>query len=85
MFVFELNSFSIRYSVLFAPPTKIVEENDAESEEKEDIIEDINIPEVTNDLNQLSLKELEAELEKAIKIENYVRAALLRDEIKIRK
>jgi bifunctional DNase/RNase len=61
------------------------EENDAESEEKEDIIEDINIPEVTNDLNQLSLKELEAELEKAIKIENYVRAALLRDEIKIRK
>jgi protein-arginine kinase activator protein McsA len=40
---------------------------------------------VTNDLNQLSLKELEAELEKAIKIEDYVQAALLRDEIKIRK
>lgn len=61
------------------------EENDIESEEKEEIIEDINTPEVTNDLNQLSLKELEAELEKAIKIENYVRAALLRDEIKKRK
>lgn len=61
------------------------EENDTEGEEKEEIIEDINTPVVTNDLNQLSLKELEAELEKAIKIEDYVRAALLRDEIKIRK
>lgn len=61
------------------------EENDIEGEEKEEIIEDENIPVVTNDLNQLSLKELEAELEKAIKIEDYVRAALLRDEIKIRK
>lgn len=61
------------------------EENDTEGEEKEEIIEDENTPVVTNDLNQLSLKELEAELEKAIKIEDYVRAALLRDEIKIRK
>ncbi len=61
------------------------EENDIEGEEKEEIIEDENTPVVTNDLNQLSLKELEAELEKAIKIEDYVRAALLRDEIKIRK
>lgn len=61
------------------------EENDTEGEEKEEIIEDVNTPVVTNDLNQLSLKELEAELEKAIKIEDYVRAALLRDEIKIRK
>ena len=61
------------------------EENDTEGEEKEEIIEDINTPVVTNDLNHLSLKELEAELEKAIKIEDYVRAALLRDEIKIRK
>lgn len=61
------------------------EENDTEGEEKEEIIEDINTPVVTNDLNQLSLIELEAELEKAIKIEDYVRAALLRDEIKIRK
>ena len=61
------------------------EENDTEGEEKEEIIEDINTPVVTNDLNQLSLKELEAELEKAIKIEDYVRAAMLRDEIKIRK
>lgn len=61
------------------------EENDTEGEEKEEIIEDINTPVVANDLNQLSLKELEAELEKAIKIEDYVRAALLRDEIKIRK
>ena len=61
------------------------EENDTEGEEKEEIIEDINTPVVTNDLNQLSLKELETELEKAIKIEDYVRAALLRDEIKIRK
>ena len=61
------------------------EENDTEGEEKEEIIEDINTPVVANDLNQLSLKELEAELEKAIKIEDYVRAAMLRDEIKIRK
>ncbi len=61
------------------------EENDTEGEEKEEIIEYENTPVVTNDLNQLSLKELEAELEKAIKIEDYVRAALLRDEIKIRK
>jgi bifunctional DNase/RNase len=61
------------------------EENDTEGEEKEEIIEDANTPVVTNDLNQLSLKELEAELEKAIKIEDYVQAALLRDEIKIRK
>lgn len=61
------------------------EENDTEGEEKEEIIEDENTPVVTNDLNQLSLIELEAELEKAIKIEDYVRAALLRDEIKIRK
>lgn len=61
------------------------EENDIEGEEKEEIIVDENTPVVTNDLNQLSLKELEAELEKAIKIEDYVRAALLRDEIKIRK
>lgn len=61
------------------------EENDTEGEEKEEIIEDVNTPVVTHDLNQLSLKELEAELEKAIKIEDYVRAALLRDEIKIRK
>lgn len=61
------------------------EENDTEGEEKEEIIEDENTPVVSNDLNQLSLKELEAELEKAIKIEDYVRAALLRDEIKIRK
>lgn len=61
------------------------EENDTEGEEKEEIIEDVNTPVVTNDLNQLSLIELEAELEKAIKIEDYVRAALLRDEIKIRK
>lgn len=61
------------------------EENDTEGEEKEEIIEDANTPMVTNDLNQLSLKELEAELEKAIKIEDYVQAALLRDEIKIRK
>ncbi|MDC0468115.1 bifunctional nuclease family protein [Bacteroidia bacterium] len=61
------------------------EENDIEGEEKEEIIEDENTPVVSNDLNQLSLKELEAELEKAIKIEDYVRAALLRDEIKIRK
>lgn len=61
------------------------EENDTEGEEKEEIIEDENTPVVTNDLNQLSLKELEAELEKAIKIEDYVRAAMLRDEIKIRK
>ncbi|CAI8241682.1 MAG: Uncharacterised protein [Bacteroidia bacterium] len=61
------------------------EENDIEGEEKEEIIEDENTPVVTNDLNQLSLKELEAELEKAIKIEDYVRAAMLRDEIKIRK
>ena len=61
------------------------EENDIEGEEKEEIIEDENTPVVTNDLNQLSLKELKAELEKAIKIEDYVRAALLRDEIKIRK
>ena len=61
------------------------EENDTEGEEKEEIIEDANTPVVTNDLNQLSLKELEAELEKAIKIEDYVRAAMLRDEIKIRK
>ncbi len=61
------------------------EENDTEGEEKEEIIEDVNTPVVTHDLNQLSLKELEAELEKAIKIEDYVRAAMLRDEIKIRK
>lgn len=61
------------------------EENDIEGEEKEEIIEDENTPVVSNDLNQLSLKELKAELEKAIKIEDYVRAALLRDEIKIRK
>lgn len=61
------------------------EENDTEGEEKEEIIEDENTPVVSNYLNQLSLKELEAELEKAIKIEDYVRAALLRDEIKIRK
>lgn len=61
------------------------EENDIEGEEKEEIIEDVNTPVVTHDLNQLSLKELEAELEKAIKIEDYVRAAMLRDEIKIRK
>jgi bifunctional DNase/RNase len=61
------------------------EENDIEGEEKEEIIEDENTPVVSSDLNQLSLKELEAELEKAIKIEDYVRAALLRDEIKIRK
>ena len=61
------------------------EENDTEGEEKEEIIEDVNTPVVTHDLNQLSLKELEAELEKAIKIEDYVQAALLRDEIKIRK
>lgn len=61
------------------------EENDTKGEEKEEIIEDVNTPVVSNDLNQHSLKELEAELEKAIKIEDYVRAALLRDEIKIRK
>ena len=61
------------------------EENDTEGEEKEEIIEDVNTPVVTHYLNQLSLKELEAELEKAIKIEDYVRAAMLRDEIKIRK
>lgn len=60
------------------------EENDTEGEEKEEINEDVNTPVVTHDLNQLSLKELEAELEKAIKIEDYVRAAMLRDEIKIR-
>ena len=47
--------------------------------------EDINETGSESNLSQLSLNELEAELEKAIKIEDYVRAALLRDEIKGRK
>ena len=38
-----------------------------------------------DDLNQLTIDELNIELEKALKIEDYARAALLRDEIKTRK
>jgi bifunctional DNase/RNase len=47
--------------------------------------ENINETGSESNLSQLSLNELEAELEKAIKIEDYDRAALLRDEIKGRK
>ena len=47
--------------------------------------ENINETVSESNLSQLSLNELEAELEKAIKIEDYDRAALLRDEIKGRK
>jgi protein-arginine kinase activator protein McsA len=36
-------------------------------------------------LNQLTIDDLNIELEKALKIEDYARAALLRDEIKTRK
>ena len=49
--------------------------------------EDNDIKESDNqdDLNQLTIDELNIELEKALKIEDYARAALLRDEIKTRK
>lgn len=49
--------------------------------------EDNDIKELGNqdDLNQLTIDELNIELEKALKIEDYARAALLRDEIKTRK
>jgi len=48
---------------------------------------DNDIKELGNhdDLNQLTIDELNIELEKALKIEDYARAALLRDEIKTRK
>ena len=49
--------------------------------------EDNAIKETDNqdDLNQLNIDELNIELEKELKIEDYARAALLRDEIKNRK
>ena len=55
------------------------------STEVEQNNEDINETGSESNLSQLSFNELEAELEKAIKIEDYDRAALLRDEIKARK
>lgn len=55
------------------------------STEVEQNNEDINETVSESNLSQLSFNELEAELEKAIKIEDYDRAALLRDEIKARK
>lgn len=55
------------------------------STEVEQNNEDINKTGSERNLSQLSFNELEAELEKAIKIEDYDRAALLRDEIKARK
>ena len=60
------------------------EEQETTTEEDQNN-EDINETDNDSNLSQLSLNELEAELEKAIKIEDYDRAALLRDEIKARK
>lgn len=60
------------------------EEQETTTEEDQNI-EDINETGSDSNLSQLSLNELEAQLEKAIKIEDYDRAALLRDEIKARK
>ena len=60
------------------------EEQEVTAEEKQNK-EDIDETRSESNLSQLSLKELENELEKAIKIEDYDKAALLRDAIKARK
>ena len=60
------------------------EEQEVTAEEKQNN-EDIDETSSESNLSQLSHKELENELEKAIKIEDYDRAALLRDAIKARK
>ena len=59
------------------------EENETIEVQHED--NDIKESDNQDDLNQLTIDELNIELEKALKIEDYARAALLRDEIKTRK
>ncbi|MEY2924456.1 MAG: hypothetical protein RLZZ337_1004 [Bacteroidota bacterium] len=59
-----------------------------EKDEQEDINEPQHIKEVkprsSNDLNSMSIEQLNQELEKAIQIEDYDKAALIRDEINSR-
>lgn len=54
------------------------EENDAEHIAEEEVVES------TNTLSSMSIDELNKELEKAIQIEDYDQAAIIRDEIKSR-
>lgn len=64
-------------------PDKELQEEDSEEDEKDQIIEELkeNPEKKSEDLGKLSTKELQAQLAKAVKEEDYELAARLRDEI----